>query len=252
MSDDLFETRNKYKIININSQPKYLIVQLSQNYCTLMDYDQLDFVKNNNLFVHYGGSVNAKKYSHYGSTHQQSVHRYLLNLDKDNPELVDHMNRYPLDNRMVNLIAVSHSENNKNKSCINGIDYDNLEDGTIKASIFYRTNPSKPQITQSEIFANIQLAQSWIKQTYAQIENQFSPLDPTYKVLAIEYEQIMNTYADGFKWSDHIIQNQADKQSAEISVLSEKKQIYAKFVEMFPDFVIKDEVFKHLILKFII
>ena len=107
LSDDLFETRNKYKIIKVNNQPKYIIVQLSQNYCTLMDYDQLDFVKNNNLFVHYGGSTNAKTYCHYGSAKTYAFHRYILKLDKDDPEIVDHMDRYPLDNRLVNLMAVS-------------------------------------------------------------------------------------------------------------------------------------------------
>ena len=70
-------------------------------------------------------------------------------------------------------------------------------DGQINASIYYRTNPSKPQITRSELFADKTAAQNWIKKTYAEIENQYSPLKPAYKLLANEYEQIMKEHSDG-------------------------------------------------------
>lgn len=255
LSDDLFETKNKYKIVKEDGEPKYIIVQLSQNYCSLMDYEQLDFVKNNNLFVSFSGSTNAKKYCYYGLPKMYSFHRYVLNLDESDTNIVDHKNRYPLDNRLVNLRAVSHSENNKNKSCINNIQYKNIEN-LIHATIFYRTNPGKPQLTVSETFNDIQSAQNWVKKTCQEID---CPLEPEYKKLALEYEQIMSVYAKGFKYTDFdyslnegidkILDEKTKQVSSDISIVEYKKRIYEKFVDEYlhsteqrTDFVITKEV----------
>lgn len=48
-SDELQLTSNKYKIVHKEGVPSYIIVQLSQNYVTLCDYNQLEFVKRNSM-----------------------------------------------------------------------------------------------------------------------------------------------------------------------------------------------------------
>lgn len=60
-SDNRYVTKNKYKLIFINGKPTYVIIQLTQNYVTLCDIDQLDFIKKHSLFITRSGGENKKK-----------------------------------------------------------------------------------------------------------------------------------------------------------------------------------------------
>jgi hypothetical protein len=115
-SDKLFLTKNKYKLIKINNEIKYAIVQISQNYCTLIDMDQLDLIKNYTLSEHCSNKYNSKSYCGIWDNESQKftgLHNQIIN-----EEMVDHINRYPLDNRKCNLQPIDSHENNKNKTFI--------------------------------------------------------------------------------------------------------------------------------------
>lgn len=113
-SDELNLTKNKYKIIfTDDNKPKYIIVQLSQNYVTLCDLNQLEFIKKHNLCVTKGGNINSKHYVGYSSSTIPitPLHNYIIN-----QKYIDHINRYPMDNRSCNLRVSTCAENNVNKT----------------------------------------------------------------------------------------------------------------------------------------
>ena len=89
ISDELKLIKNKYKIIFKNNQPKYLIVQLSKNYITLCDYNQLDLIKNHNIFVSKGGGEKSKQYCMY----QNGDKTYRFHGKVSGFDMVDHIDK---------------------------------------------------------------------------------------------------------------------------------------------------------------
>lgn len=245
LSDELEETKNKYKVITVDNVPKYIIVKLSQNYCMLTDYKYLNFIKNTNLFVGKSGKENAKQYCLYG-TQIKLFHRHVLNiLDAGDKVLGDHINRYPLDNREANLRKCSHSVNNSNKTVINSMEY--TQEGTKWIGrICYRTNPAKPQETVEEKFNTMEEAKSWAINKVKQIDSSYSTLSDQAKQLAKEFETIMGQHAGNYKWCDlddlanfdvdNVQADKVDEKKEELSVITSKKQTYDKFKLINPDF----------------
>jgi len=119
-------TSNRYKIIfdqeergdsssSAHPLPKYLIVQLSKGFVMLCDYCQLDFIKSHHMCVSVSGGKNEHK-SHYAvylmedgkiSTFHKAITGY---------EMTDHIDRYPMDNRLCNLRETNAQENNRNRN----------------------------------------------------------------------------------------------------------------------------------------
>ncbi len=247
LSDELEETKNKYKVIFVKNKPKYLIVKLSKNYCTLVDYKYLDFIKNNNLFVSKGGREESKSYCRYQSDKNTLLfHRHVLGiLDAGEKVLGDHINRYPLDNREANLRQCSHSVNNGNKSIVNSMEYTQSGDKFV-GTICYRTNPAKPQITLTEKFNSMEQAKTWARNKVKELDLSYAEMSDEAKTLAKEFETIMTEHAGDYKWSDiDEIENwdvdntkatQIDNKKETLSVVTSKKEIYNKFKSVNPDF----------------
>jgi len=79
---------------------------------TLIDEEDLPRVR----IWSWHASLCGKKWRVSGYVERQPIllHRYLLNLKKDDPE-VDHINRNPLDNRKINLRIVTRRINKLNR-----------------------------------------------------------------------------------------------------------------------------------------
>lgn len=116
MSDTLMLTKNKYKIIhNDDGEPKYIIVQLTDNYAMLCDYDDLDLIKRISLFVTFSGGNNKSRYPAFSNNSKFYLfHRYKFK-DLPNDKVIDHISGFPLDNRQINLRKTTIAENNRNK-----------------------------------------------------------------------------------------------------------------------------------------
>jgi len=211
-SDELNLTSNKYKIIFENNKPKYLIVQLTKNYITLCDYLQLEFIKNNNLFVSKSSAKESKQYCLYNINNDiKRFHGYITGYD-----MVDHINRYPLDNRNCNLRKTTHTENNKNStntnktSLMTGVTFNSKDEawrGRIK--INGKEHNKQFAIKTYGYEEAKQMAITW-RQEQAKLSDNFvnkveekdlnKHID--YDKLKKEYEEIMEKYSNGFKWKD--------------------------------------------------
>jgi len=115
MSNTSGLTRNQYKIINnkITQEPEYLLVKLSKEQVMVCDYIQLSFIKNNNLCVSKSGTnKNAQYYAMVSIGDKvERFHNIITGFD-----MVDHINRQPMDNRLCNLRESSYTENNRNRA----------------------------------------------------------------------------------------------------------------------------------------
>lgn len=130
--------------------------------------------------------------------------------------MVDHINRYPLDNRLENLRNTTHTENNKNKtntnqtSLMTGVTFspkdeawrgrikvDGKEEGKQFSIKLYGYEEAK------------QMAMAWRQEMAEQTGNFVNKTDeqdankhPDFARLKSEYETIMTENAIGFKWKD--------------------------------------------------
>lgn len=189
MSDQLGITKNKYKIIG-----KYIIVQLSKGYVTLMDIDQLEFVKEHTLFVSKSSTNKNSKYyaffDNYGKN--KAIHQYVVGAN-----MVDHIDRYPLDNRKCNLRPTTFSENNKNRTRVNTTSYEK-EGDQYRATITYTTTHKFQKKTITTLWSSMEEAKRWVKEKTLELDQK--NLDEQQLILRGEFEAVMSEYAQGCKW----------------------------------------------------
>ncbi|KAJ3227090.1 hypothetical protein HDU81_006944 [Chytriomyces hyalinus] len=181
----------------------------------LCDYDQLETVKNYNLCVTKNGRSNV----HYtgiqiDTTTVKGFHGFITGFD-----MVDHINRYPLDNRKCNLRQTTVIENNRNRTNlittstdVTGVTFQQ-KDEAWRARIKIKGIESNKQFSvKAHGYENAkQLAIKW-RQDMAKLHNNFisKPNEqnvnrhPDYERLRSEYEDIMNTYiGTEYKWHDN-------------------------------------------------
>ena len=209
-SDELKLTSNKYKIILEHGKPKYLIIQLSKNFVTLCDYSQLEFIKNNNFYVSKSSSENGKQYCFYNEDgNNKRFHGYITGYD-----MVDHINRYPLDNRSCNLRKTTFMENNRNRtntnktSLMTGVTF-NHKDEAWRGRIKINGKEFNKQFAvntygyeeSKQMAINLRQDQAKLTDNFVNKEGEKDlNKHPEYDLRKEEYETIMNMYAGDFLW----------------------------------------------------
>jgi hypothetical protein len=244
--------KNMYKIITYKNK-KYVIMQLSNDYVGLFNYEKLDLLKKINLSVTKSSefsNANAKYYCMASlDSRNAKIHNIITNFD-----MCDHINRYPLDNRVENISTTTYSDNNKNKSSIS---YKKIEyiDNKYIAKIKY-LDKKEQQITYKEdkkIFDTNEEALEWINKRSNEINNirvNIIELDDNFIELKKDYETIMTKYADNFKWCDSDDtkkQESKDKNDRDDTDETEEDKVkwmpkedkYKQFKDIDKDFTIK-------------
>jgi len=213
-SNELNLTSNRYKIIfDDENKPLYVILQLSKDYITLTDFDQLNFIKSHNLCVSCSSKENAKQYVACTIDNKLvSFHGHITGF-----KMVDHINGYPLDNRKCNLRDTNYSENNKNRSLIHKTSCSRSKDSKDKyeAIIIYNDHSLYFQkIVVNELFDTKEQGNKWIECKCKEIDSHLNKI-PGRQQLKEEFEQIMEKHADGFKWRD-LIKNKISESDSTI------------------------------------
>lgn len=257
-SDELKLTSNKYKIIFEDNIPKYLIIQLSKEYITLVDFNQLEFIKSHNLCVSRSSNKNAKQYVACCVDNKLiSLHGYLTGF-----KMVVHINGYPLDNRRINLREINSSENNKNRSVIHKTYYIK-KDNKYEGNIVYNDNTQYfKKVIISELFDNLENCKKWILDKTNELNKNIFKNISNKEILKKEFEDIMEKYSDGFKWKDNdcneitndeliiekinnanannkkIIKKNIDKEDNKLNIT--KKVIYDQFKLLYNNWIIPE------------
>lgn len=109
-------TKNMIKILN----DEYMVVKLSKNKTMVTDIMFIDVVQQISLFVTKSSNINAKYYASYSYKNDNDIKKnYMFHRLLTGFTLTDHLNRDPLDNRLINLRFSTYSDNNKNKEFMN-------------------------------------------------------------------------------------------------------------------------------------
>ena len=134
-SDEHGHTRNQVRRLpdgvfwkddpnNFPATHNTLEVKIDDEHTMLIDADDLETVEQHALCKSRNGHSSAKHYAMFSfkgtreerKSHTKEftkgVHNYLTGF-----EMVDHLNRNPMDNRRCNLRDVTHKENNNNRTC---------------------------------------------------------------------------------------------------------------------------------------
>ena len=243
-SNELNLTSNRYKIVFDGDVPKYLIVQLSKDYITLVDYDYKDVIKSHFMCVTRSGHENSQYYCNITvDSKNKGLHGHLTGFN-----MVDHINGYPLDNRKCNLRDTNYSENNKNRSLIHKTSCMKSKDknNNYEAIIIYNDHTLYFQkIMINEVFATKELAKQWIETKCTEIDAHLNKI-PNRQLLKQEYEDIMAMHSDGYKWRD-LFDTISTNNIQQATPTNEKQTIrndnYNLFKNIDPDWVMPD-VFK--------
>ena len=253
--------KNMYKIITHNNN-KYVIMQLSSGYVGLFDFNKLDLLRKINLSVtcrSKKANPNAKYYCLATLDNCDSqIHNVISDFD-----MVDHRNRYPLDNRYQNLSMTTAKENNMNRSKVSNKKIDFIND-KYKCIIKYLTVNPKTRLFESvideKVFETKEEGLKWLDEISKSIDYDITVYDDEVMELKKSYEEIMIKYADGFKWCDtddtkdisklNELDKTSDKsdKSDEKSILEDDKQTdnklskidkYKQFKDIDKDFTIQ-------------
>jgi hypothetical protein len=205
---------NQYKILfDTVKNPQFLIIQLSKDYVTLVDFDQLEFIKSHFLCVSRSGCENSQQYCvALVNGKNERLHGYITGF-----KMVDHINGYPLDNRKCNMKDTNHSENNKNKSLIHKTFCSKSKDDKNKyeAIIIYNDHTrSFQKVNISQLFDTKEEGNKWIEAKCKEIDSHLNNILGR-KQLKEEFEQIMEKYSDGYKWRD-LIENKVLENDNEV------------------------------------
>ena len=195
--------KNMYRIITYKNK-KYVLMQLSLNYVGLFDFDKLDLLRKINLSVtrtSKNSNPNAKYYCLSSlDLYIAQIHNVLSDYD-----MVDHRDRYPLDNRIDNLSLTNYRENNMNRSKISNKKIDFI-DGKYKCSIkYFAIDPKNREFctrTDENSFSTKQEGLDWLDKTSKKLDHDISIYDDEVMELKKSYEVIMIKYADDSKWCD--------------------------------------------------
>lgn len=196
--------KNMYKIITYKNK-KYIIMQLSNNYVGLFDFDKLDLLRKINLSVSKASKKSNSNAKYYCLASLDLYIALIHNVISDY-DMVDHRDRYPLDNRYDNLSLTNYRENNMNRSKISNKKID-LIDGKYKCSIKYIAIDPKTKAfcsrTDENSFSTKQEGLDWLNNKAKDLDYDISIYDDEVMELKKSYEEIMIKYADGFKWCDN-------------------------------------------------
>lgn len=207
-SNELNLTTNKYKIIYDKKTPLYILIKLSKDYVTLVDFDNLDLVKSHFLCATKGGNENASYYCNATVRGKnKGFHNHITGF-----KMVDHINGYPLDNRKCNLRDTNYSENNKNKSLIHKTSYSKSKDinNKYEAMIIYNDHTMNFKKVIIKNYSDTEEeATQWIDTKCNEIDSGINKISGRQQ-LKEEFEKIMEKYSDGFKWRDLIDENISD------------------------------------------
>lgn len=243
-------TKNKYRIIKSNKgTPRYLIVQLSDNYVMLCDYKDLKTIQYTNMCAKRGVNSFSKAYAGMtGGSNVKLFHKFKTGFD-----MTDHINRYPLDNRKANLRSTNIVDNNKNRAMpqSHGITrFDDLYQATIVYTDYGDSGESTKKVL-TEMFDSKQLAENWIAK-HRRIIDGTDIMEKEQKKLAKRFRILMKKWADGFKWCDEdkqknrkkVKKKTVEKKKAVTKVVERKKtdkeEIFKKYLEINPDFDYSD------------
>jgi hypothetical protein len=196
--------KNMYKIIT-NNNKKYVVMQLSNGYVGLFDFDKLDLLRKLNLAVTKTSEKSNPNSKYYCLATLDNrgcqIHNVITDYD-----MVDHRNRYPLDNRHQNLSLTNPRENNMNRSKISNKKID-LVDKQYKCIIKYVTIDPKTKAfcsrTDEKSFDNKEEGLTWLDEKSKDLDCDISIYDDEVMQLKKSYEEIMIKYADEFKWCDN-------------------------------------------------
>jgi hypothetical protein len=223
LSDELNLTKNKYKLIrNENGVIKFVIVQLSQGYCGLINIENLDFFKTHSCFVKKSSNDNGYHYFGYSDTDEckgKLFHKQITNYPK-----IKHVNNYLLDNRLCNLRDI----NDNNETFIVKTEIITDKKNGFIGMIAYHDKELPDMKVLTVAFKTREDAKEWINNKTIEIDKEYMSDKYYSETLRKEYEDIMNKYADGYKWCD----NMPEPKPLEIIEMSDKKlTIYNKFIE---------------------
>lgn len=147
LSDQHGLTKNKIKIISDD----IIEVQLTQNQIMRTDYKFLDLVQKYNLFATKSSNEGAKFYASFEiDSKMHKFHKYITGF-----EMVDHIDRNPLNNCLSNLRKTDHKLNNNNRSIS-----ENSKAVCLGVTYCERDNCFRARIKQNNIEHSIQFSVS--------------------------------------------------------------------------------------------